>query len=370
MSLLNKLDDKSAWENFLSYKKKNMPQNCRFIKRLEKFVAQEDYHTIAKSIISGNYQFDYPVKTLINKSGTTKKRVIYKFSYLETFLLKLLAHLLYKYDFKLTKACYSFRKFKTAHSALKDILLVKNIAQKYILKIDIQNYFNSIPSQKLVDTIEKIVDDDFILCKFLSSIISTNKAYFFENEQKIIIEENRGAMAGVPISAFFANFYLNDLDCLFIDKNVDYFRYSDDILVICNSMEEVVDYKNIITKFIVKKGLTINSEKLKICQPNQPWEFLGFSFYNQTIDLAQSTITKIKKKIKRKSKSLMRRRTRYGESFDMVASDLADHFNRKFYDQEHENNFTWSRWFFPMLTTVKSLKTIDNYLQQYMSGCI
>ena len=37
-------------------------------------------------------------------------------------------------------------------------------------------------------------------------------------------------------------------------------------------------------------------------------------------------------------------------------------FNRKFYDDRKENGFTWSRWYFPVITDVSDLKEIDAYL--------
>ena len=53
--------------------------------------------------------------------------------------------------------------------------------------------------------------------------------------------------------------------------------------------------------------------------------------------------------------------------------------NRKFYGHprptdpaadEESDEFTWSRWFFPNLTTDTGLKTIDAYLQQYIRYCV
>ena len=37
-------------------------------------------------------------------------------------------------------------------------------------------------------------------------------------------------------------------------------------------------------------------------------------------------------------------------------------FDRKFFDTELERDFTWSRWFFPVLTTDVGLHTLDEYL--------
>lgn len=40
--------------------------------------------------------------------------------------------------------------------------------------------------------------------------------------------------------------------------------------------------------------------------------------------------------------------------------------NHKFYGTGADDEFTWSRWFFPNITTDQSLKKIDHYMQQYI----
>ena len=366
MSLLQLLDDKDVWLDFLEYKRRLLPPKCFFLKRLEKYVAQESYHDIAVGVMSGSYRFDLPVKTTINKSGSSKKRTIYRFDWRETMVLKLLTHLLYKYDYKICGNCYSFRRNTTAKDAVDAVSRIKNLEQKFVLKIDVSNYFNSIPSSQLTDAIAVTIDDDPQLRDFLIGLIKEDAAYLYGGGTRTLIRENRGAMAGVPVSAFCANIYLDGLDRLFDGMGVDYFRYSDDILIISDSMSQVDGYQRIVNDFLSVKGLVINDKKLHVSRPGEGFEFLGFVFYDGSIDLAPTTLQKVKSKIRRKAKSLMRRRNRLGESFDMAASDLAAHFNRKFYDEEHDNGFTWSRWFFPSITTSKSLKIIDLHLQQYM----
>ncbi|MCQ2975212.1 MAG: hypothetical protein MJ211_10450 [Bacteroidales bacterium] len=367
MSILNSLNNPDIWNEFFIFKTNKGLLKKREFKFLSNFIENQEYLPIAKSIILNNYQFDFPTKYIINKSGSDKKRVVYRFSKSETIILKMISYLLYKYDSKICKSCYSFRRNITAKNAISDICSIKNLNEKYVLKVDIHNYFNSIPSKSLVIVLKEIIDDDNQLLNLLSDIILKNQVYQYDNENnKILITENCGAMAGVPISAFFANIYLKSLDLIFEEKGINYFRYSDDILVFADSLEEIIFYKNLIFNHISKKGLSINSDKVKISNPNEDWDFLGFCYRKGNIDLSKATLVKIKSKIKRKSHALMRSKNRKGYSFDQVASDLADHFNRKFYDEENEMNFTWSRWFFPIITTVESLHLIDQYLIEYM----
>ena len=366
-TLLSDLASHAVWLDFLKVKTECGHTKKKELARLNNFVENKLYSQIATQILSGDYTFQLPVKTEINKSGSNKKRVVYRFNSDETLVLKLLAHLLYKYDGQMSRACYSFRKHITAKNALDDITSIPCIADKYVLKADIHNYFNSIPADKLADEITKNITDDEPLRKLLVDIVTVNKSIVYpERDKPEIVTENRGAMAGVPVSAFFANIYLTPLDDMFTQRDIPYFRYSDDIMVFADSEEKINEYKKLIFNHIEERGLSINPDKVKISKPGEVWEFLGFCYRNGRIDLADATITKIKAKIKRKAKALMRSQKRKGRSFDNVAADLIDHFNRKFYREFSDNDFTWSRWFIPGITTDQSLKLIDDYLVEYV----
>ena len=39
-------------------------------------------------------------------------------------------------------------------------------------------------------------------------------------------------------------------------------------------------------------------------------------------------------------------------------------FNRKLYDSDAPNETNWSRWYFPVINTDKSLKELDTYMQE------
>ena len=49
-------------------------------------------------------------------------------------------------------------------------------------------------------------------------------------------------MAGTPLSVFYANLYLKELDSYFAEKEVLYERYSDDIILFADSMQKCEKY--------------------------------------------------------------------------------------------------------------------------------
>ena len=342
---------------FREYKSRHSHMSNKEFELLDAYIGEKRYRNITDHIFDSDHGFTYPEKRLINKSGTKKKRVVYTFSEDETWVLKLLTWLLYRYDGCLSGSCFSFRRNLTVKDAILRVLQLPKLSEKYSLKLDIHNYFNSMPVEGMKQVLSEIITDDEPLLDFLKDFFSVGKAIW----EGTVVEEDRGAMAGVPLSAFMANIYLLSLDREFEKLNIPYFRYSDDIIVFTETEEEQEKCRRLIEQRIHEKGLEMNPDKLVETNPGEPWEFLGFEYQNGQIDLSKVTIMKMKAKIKRKCRALYRWRLKKNMDFDHAAKVVIKVFNRKFYDDNEEYDFTWSRWFFPVLTSDKGLHILDEY---------
>ena len=168
-------------------------------------------------------------------------------------------------------------------------------------------------------------------------------------------------MAGVPVSGFLANLFLKDMDGWFEQNNVAYARYSDDVIVFADSLQQVEQYEKTIKNFLQQKGLEINSKKEVRTTPDQKWEFLGFGINGNQVDLSDVALQKIKDKMRRKAKALVRWKKRVGANDERAIRAFINHFNKKFFDNPKNHEITWCRWYFPTITTEKSLAIIDDY---------
>lgn len=357
MSLLNLLSSEETWKEFREYKSLHSHMSNREFDELDTFISEKRYLSITDRLDCPGHGFSLPQKHIINKSGTQKKRTVYTFPPDETLVLKLLTWLLFKYDGCLSSSCCSFRRSITVKDTVFRIMQIPDLEKKYTLKMDIHNYFNSMPVEKLKDVLREIITDDEPLLRFLCDLLSVNRAVF----SGVTVEEERGAMAGVPLSAFLANVYLLSLDREFDSLGVPYFRYSDDLIVFAGSDVERRKLKELIGRRIAEKGLEPNPDKTAETDPGQPWEFLGFEYRDGRLDLSHVTLNKMKAKIRRKCRALYRWRIKKNVDFDRAAGVVIRVFNRKFYDVDNEYDFTWSRWFFPVLTTDRGLHTLDEY---------
>lgn len=360
MSLLDMLSDETDWIDF--YERKVDPIYFRIsdAQVLFKFIREKRYVPIVDRILRGE-GLSIPQKNRIAKSGTSKKRIVYSLPEDEAIVLKLLTWLMIrKYDCFFADNLYSFRPHYGVVDALKRLTSNQKISQSYSYKLDVRNYFNSIDIELLLPVLKQLFDDDKPLYDFIVSQLSDPRA--IDNGE--VVEGPKGVMAGMPYAGFFANVFLTKLDREF-EKNNDaiYCRYSDDIIIFVEDKDALEAVKEHLRNTLAELHLEVNPDKVIETAPNQPWTFLGFECNGSHIDVSRISVDKLKAKMRRKARSIDRWRRTKGKDGWMAARAFIKHFNKKLYTSESNSEVNWSWWYFPMITTEKSLKEIDAYMQ-------
>lgn len=365
-NILEELCQKATWEAFFYYKKEKQVWGNQEEKAWQDFIDQEAYLQITNALFNGSYTFSLPIKKQIDKVNQQKKRTVYLFQGAENKILKVIVWLLYRYDEVIPSNCYSFRPNSGARKAIQAIVRTPNIDKMYGYKVDISNYFNSIDTTILLEILKKILlrgkMQDKQLYLFFADILTQDKAIV----EKEVIEEKRGAMAGTPIAAFFANIYLMEMDEYFAKRKVCYARYSDDILIFSQTIEELEEHKKSLLNFLDKYHLSVNKSKEHHYEPEEPWEFLGIVYSRGNIDLSPNSVDKMMGKIKRKARAIYRWKTKKNASTHSAMKVLNRVFCAKYFCNSRSDEMTWTRWYFPLITVDVSLKKLDQYLQSYL----
>ena len=366
MSVIESINSHSEWLNFLIYKQENNSLTDYEEKKLKLFIDNRRYEHFYELVKDGAFPSDYAHKLIINKEGTSRKRVVYSYDEEENIVLKFIAHKLYCYDNYFADSCYAFRRGYGVKDAIRKFRGNKEYAKKYCFKADISNYFNSIDVDLLLEKLSFIKTQDEELFNLFYKMLKEEKVY----EDKKLITEKHGAMAGTPCSPFFANVYMADADRYFEERGIMYFRYSDDILIFADTREALEEYMQAFYELLDKHHLMINSSKVTITEPSEAFEFLGFAYNGGVIDISANTMRKLKAKIKRKADALRRWQRKKGLPEEKAAIGFINAMNKKFYGGSDrawdEDDFTWCRWFFPNISTDISLKKIDDYMQEYI----
>ena len=335
MTLIEQLADEQTWNEFFSYKQQLGHLSQQHEKELQQFIGEKAYMEVLDRVRTKG--FPLPQKRLISKVNSDKKRVVYTYPTAENYLLKLLTYLLIRrYDRAFAPNLYSFRVRHGVKRAIQFLRGAEDLSAKFVYKVDIHDYFNSVDVELLLPRLQRIMTDETECFRLIADLL-TNPHVALPDGQ--ITCERKGIMAGVPLASFLANLYLNDLDWHFYRQGMLYARYSDDIILFASSAEEremAIDYLH---NYLQAHRLTINEKKEVVTEPSQKWTFLGISFEN------------------------LRWKARKGVDNDKAARAFVKAFNRKLYDNDAENELTWSRWFFPIINTIRTLTLIDHYMQ-------
>lgn len=162
---------------------------------------------------------------------------------------------------------FGFRKGKSSRDAIircKDILTdLPN--RRYALKADIKSCFDNISHLWVIDN---IMLDKIMLNKFIKG-----------NCHKDDIA--CGIPQGSCISSIICNMVLDGLQDYLSDifgNDVNAVRYADDIVIFADNhnfiLRSVVPE---VSKFLFNRGLELSSEKTKICNINDGFDFLGYN---------------------------------------------------------------------------------------------
>lgn len=179
---------------------------------------------------------------------------------------------------------------------------------KYVLKMDIRKFFDSIPHRLLKKRIRYIVKDETIR-KILFRIIDTT---------------DHGLPLGFFTSQWLANFYLQPLDHYIKERILDdcncntkrsgrhgavhYFRYMDDMVIFGPNKRELHKMREKISGVLEKEfGLHLKYDwqvfrfdyfdKKTGQRKGRPLDYVGFQFYRDHITIRKRTYKKIMKLI-------------------------------------------------------------------------
>lgn len=359
MPLLNCLSNQNIWIQYFEYKVQYGHLGENEAQDLFRFIHNQEYIGILNKIAAEG--LSTPCKKQIQKIDSTKKRIVYTFPKEENYILKLLTYLLIRmYDGVFSPNLYSFRANYSVKQAFQHILSTSNIDQYYTYKVDISDYFNSIDLDILLPSLHKVLSNDLALYEFIEAILKN--PFVVENGE--IKQEKKGVMAGCPIAAFLANVYLSDLDKMFAEEEIIYCRYSDDIIIFTKNKEAQERIKQKLLTTLENYHLTVNTAKEVATISNEPWTFLGLKYDNGEIDISDIALKKIKAKMRRKTRALIRWKNLKNKEPIYAVKAFINAFNKKFYNNTDVHDMTWSRWYFPLITTDKSLRVIDQYMQE------
>ncbi|HGP9675539.1 TPA: group II intron reverse transcriptase/maturase, partial [Streptococcus pneumoniae] len=171
---------------------------------------------------------------------------------------------------------YGFRPNRSCEKAIMKLLEYLNDGYEWIVDIDLEKFFDTVPQDRLMSLVHNIIEDgdtESLIRKYLHSGVIINGQRY-----KTLV----GTPQGGNLSPLLSNIMLNELDKELEKRGLRFVRYADDCVITVGSEAAAKRVMYSVSRFIEKRlGLKVNMTKTKITRPRE-LKYLGFGFWKSS----------------------------------------------------------------------------------------
>jgi RNA-directed DNA polymerase len=267
-----RLDEAYAW---LCHRRRHFPANAD-VWHLRFHWAREKIHLL-KLLQNGRYQFS-PMQVVQKTDG----EVIHLWSASDALVLKVLSGMLAS-ALPVSLACTHVK----GHGGLKATVRQVHVQlpnYRFVLRTDVKEYYASIDHFLLMDMFAERIRDKFILnllWQYLNRVVERGGLYR---------EIQQGISRGCPLSPLIGAFFLAGLDEQFQQDGLFYVRYMDDILIMAPTRWKLRRAVKVLNERFATLSLEKHPDKTFIGRIEKGFDFLGYRFSPQGLEVAVKTI--------------------------------------------------------------------------------
>lgn len=235
---------------------------------------------------------------------------------------------------------YGFRPNRGCKDALRRVDALLKAGYTHVVDADLKSYFDTIPHQPLMERVRHKVADGRVL-QLLEAFLTQGVLEGLETWTP-----TSGSPQGAVISPLLSNAYLDPLDQLLAEQNVEMVRYADDFVILCRSAADARDALERVQQWTARSGLTLHPEKTRIVDANlEGFEFLGYHFERGKRWPRDKSIKKLRDAIRAKTPR------KHGHSLRVIIANV---------------NWTTRGWFeyFKHASYVNTFRGLDGWIRR------
>jgi group II intron reverse transcriptase/maturase/CRISPR-associated endonuclease Cas1 len=179
-----------------------------------------------------------------------------------------------RYDRIFVGNSYGYRPGKGATKAIKRVLAeCKNKKYKYVLRLDIDNFFDTIDHFLLRRRLAATGTDEelirlIMLCMQMGKVKQKSREW---------TDTEFGTPQGSILSPLLSNLYLHSFDQFAISRHLPYIRYADDFLFLCESKEQAQELAEKTEQYLNEKLKLSLNKPICIISLSDKFDFLGIT---------------------------------------------------------------------------------------------
>ena len=270
------------------------------VEELDAYI-RENKNEIIQSIRSRTYK-PKPVRRVYIPKGDGKMRPLGIPTVLDRVIQQAIAQPITDiYEEIFSEFSYGFRLGRSCHDAIKQALEYLNEGYEWVVDIDIEQFFDRVNHDKLIQVLREQVND--------STTLNLIRKYLKAGVMEKGLEKATmtGVPQGGPLSVVLSNVYLDKLDKELEQRGLRFTRYADDTIVFTKSEMAANRVMKSITDWIERKlFLKVNTTKTKVARPMRS-KYLGFTFLKHGGEWKVKPTTEKKKKLKQKLSEYLKR---------------------------------------------------------------
>lgn len=188
---------------------------------------------------------------------------------------------------------YGYRQNKGPFKAVQRVRhLIQNERKYWFVNLDIQQYFDNIPHDRLMEVLGRYIADKPLL-NLIEMWIKMAKVTPNGDWRAV----TKGIPQGALLSPLISNVYLHALDKRAITHNYGYVRYADDFILLADSQEKarqaLADFSHYLPQTL---GLTLH-EGAQVQRVESGFAFLGLWFQGSELSLPEDRKQEIRANI-------------------------------------------------------------------------
>ena len=216
------------------------------------------------------------------------------------------------YDESFSDNSYGFRPKRSAHDAIDKVLNYLNEGCEWVIDLDIEKYFDTVNHDKLISILREKVNDRTTL-HLIRSFLRTGVM-----ENGLTSPTEIGVPQGGPLSPILSNVYLDKFDKELEERGLRFVRYADDCDILVKSEMSANRVMKSVTSWLERKlFLKVSATKTKVVRPTKS-NFLGFTFWKDSIGWKCKPSEDRKAKLYAKIKEILKRKVAAAEPLSYI----------------------------------------------------